>query len=379
VSSRGVVFLWAWVLICTAAVASDFYVAANGKDEWTGRRPAPNTANTDGPFATLTRAREAVRRARAAAPLEAVTVHVRGGFYGVTETLHLGPDDSGTEAAPVTWRAYQNEKPVLIGGRRITGFVPHRGKVLKADVGAQGFRSVYFRQLFMDGRRQILARYPNYDPENPYGGGWAYVDGKPIPIFQDVPNESKRVFQYKPSDTREWSRPEQAEVFVFARYNWWNNICRIARLDKETRMVTLASDASYPIRPGDRYYVQNALAELDSPGEWYLDRESDTLYFWPPSPVENDAVYAPTTRTILQLDKGAAFITIRGFVIECCEGDAVVLMETASCLIAGNTIRNAGDYNGCGVAVNGGTASPATISVKSAVTASSSPAATAKR
>jgi parallel beta-helix repeat protein len=353
--SPSVLFLLACLLVCGAAGASDFYVATDGKDEWTGRVPEPNAAKSDGPFATLTKAREAVRQARVAAPQEGVTVHVRGGLYPLTEALHLGPEDSGIAAAPVVWRAYQKEKPILIGGRRITGFVPHQGQILKADVGAQGFKGVYFRQLVMDGRRQVLARYPNYDPKNPYGGGWAYADGKPIPMYQDVPNESRKIFQYKASDARNWAKPEEAEVFVFARYNWWNNICRIAKLDKETRTVTLLRDASYPIRPGDRYYVQNALEELDAPGEWYLEKESATLYFWPPAPLENAAVYAPTTRTILQFEKGAAFITIRGFVIECCEGDAVVLKETTNCLIAGNTVRNAGDYNGSGVSVNGGT------------------------
>ncbi|MCY3018615.1 MAG: right-handed parallel beta-helix repeat-containing protein [Planctomycetota bacterium] len=342
------------MLACGSSPAAEYYVATDGNDEWSGKLAAPNADKTDGPFATLPRARDEVRKAKAAGQKEAVTVYVRGGIHPIPQTLKLGPEDAGTADAPVVYRAFEAEKPVLIGGRRITGFVPYKDKIAKADVGAQGFQGIYFRQLIMDGKRQHLARYPNYDPQNPYGGGWAYADGKPIPMYQDVPNETKRVLQYKAEDSRTWARPEEGEVFVFARYNWWNNICRIAKVERETRTVTLASDASYPIRPGDRYYVRNLLEELDSPGEWYLDRKDWTLYFWPPAALENAAVYAPTTRTILELGKGAAYIQIRGFTIECCEGTAIALKETSHCLIACNTIRNVGDYNGSGVSVDGG-------------------------
>jgi parallel beta-helix repeat protein len=345
----------ALALAALPAAAMDLYVALDGNDAWTGKRPAPDAAKTDGPFATLARAREAVRQARTAAPAEAVTVHLRGGLYVVATTFKLGPEDSDTADAPVTWRAYLKEKPVLIGGRRIANFTTHRGGILKADVAAQGFKGVAFRQLVMDGKRQVLARYPNFDPKNPYGGGWAYADGKPVPMYQDVPGETRRVFQVKAEDLRSWAKPEEAEIFVFPRYNWWNNICRVAKLEKETRTVTLAQDASYAVRPGDRYYAQNLLEELDAPGEWVLDAPAGTLYFWPPAPVEKAAVYAPTTRTILELAKGTAHVTIRGLTLECCEGTAVVLKETTRCRIAGCTIRNAGDYHGSGVTVDGGT------------------------
>ena len=78
-------------------------------------------------------------------------------------------------------------------------------------------------------------------------------------------------------------RPEEGEVFVFPRYNWWNNIIGIKGIDRDQRLITLGKDASYAIRPGDRYYVENLFEELDAPGEWYLDGREHALYFWPPS------------------------------------------------------------------------------------------------
>ncbi|HPD13346.1 MAG TPA: right-handed parallel beta-helix repeat-containing protein [Planctomycetota bacterium] len=323
------------------------FVATDGNDAWDGSQARP--------FASLERARDELRKRKADQRLPAgATVFVRGGMHFLSRTFTLGLEDSGTAEAPIVYRAYPSERPALIGGKPITGFTPHRGSILKADVNAQGFKGIAFRQLFFNGKRQPLARYPNYDPDNPYGGGWAYADGTFIPMYKDVPGESRRTLHYKEADARAWANPQEGEVFVFPRYNWWNNIVRIASIDREKRLITLAGDCSYPIRPGDRYYVQGLLEELDASGEWYLDAKAGMLYFWPPEPLAGRPVYAPTLRTIIEIGKGAAHIAFQGFTIECCEGTAVVLKDASDCLIAGNTIRNVGDYGGSGVSVSGG-------------------------
>jgi len=324
----------------------DYFVSPNGDDA--------NPGTQQKPFATLARARDEVRKLKAGGPLkEPVTVWVRGGVYALVETLTLAAEDSGTREAPIVYRAFAGERPVIIGGKNITGFVPFKGPILKTDIAAQGLKGVNFRQLFFDGKRMHLARYPNYDPENPYGGGWAYADGTPVSMYQEVANESKRTLRYKEQDARQWERPEEGEVFVFPRYNWWNNIVRIASVDSEKREITLTADCSYAIRPGDRYYVRGLFEELDAPGEWYLDTQSWTLYFYPPSPLAGKNVYAPVLRTIIAMNN-VSHVTFRGFTIECCEGTAVYLRNCNECLIAGNTIRNVGDYNGNGVTVEGG-------------------------
>jgi len=103
-------------------------------------------AGTDGPFATLERARDAVRQLKAAGPLaKPVNVFVRGGLYQLDRTFKLGENDSGTAAAPVSYRAYGAEQPIVIGGKRIVGFTPYKGEILQADVASQGLKDVCFR------------------------------------------------------------------------------------------------------------------------------------------------------------------------------------------------------------------------------------------
>ena len=330
----------------SATAGIEFHVATNGNDSATG--------GADAPFRTLERARDEIRRLKAAGGAWAgATVLVHGGTYYLDRTFALGPQDSGASAAPVIYQAYQNEKPELVGGHPIANFRPYRGNILKADTAAQGITN-YFRQLIFDGRRQWLARYPNFDASDPVGGGWAYVDGKPIEMYEDIRGEAKNMLQYKEKDSGPWLQPGEGEIFVFPRFNWWNNIIRIRNVDRARRQITLSENASYSIRPGDRYYVQNLLAELDAPGEWYLERTNQTLYFWPPSPISEARVCAPTLRTIVEFGPGTANVTFRGFTIEGCEGTAVSLESATNCLIAANTIHDVGDYDGNGVSIEDG-------------------------
>jgi len=330
------------------ASAATFTVATNGNDA--------NPGTKEQPFASLEGARDSVRKLKKSSGLPAggVTIWIRGGTYPLSKTFTLGAEDSGNPESPVVFRSYSGEKVTLTGGRSITGFVPYKDEILKADVGPQGLKGISFRQLFLDGKRQPLARYPNADPANPITGGWAYVDGELVPMYKDIPGEDKRTLHPKASDLHHWSHPEEAEVFIYARYNWWNDIVKVQSVDESSRTISLSKDCSYSIRPNDRYFVQNLLEELDSPGEWFLDKINSTLYFWPPSSLEGKTLSAPALKTLVHLDPGTSDITFRGLNLECCGGTAVEMKRTTNCLIAGCTLRNIGDKGGNAISINGG-------------------------
>jgi hypothetical protein len=338
-----------------AAGAVEIHVAVDGNDAWSGAAARPGAGRTDGPVATIDRARDAARVLRASGtPAGPVTILVGPGTFALPRTLALGPQDSGSPTAPLTIRGAGAGRTILTGGRPVTNFVERPGGVLEADLAAAGLKDARFRQLVFDGRRMPLARHPNFDAANPYGGGWAYADGKRIPMYQDIPGESRRTFQYKEADARPWTRPADGEVWVFPRYNWWNNIVRIASVDAASRTVTLRSDCSYPIRPGDRYFVQGMQEDLDAPGEWWLDATNSVLRFLPPGPLRGRAVHVPAMRTLVELAPGASWIRIEGLVLECCEGTAIVMKETTNCVVAASEIRTVGDYGGSGVSISDG-------------------------
>ena len=329
------------------------YVAPNGNDVAEGSEQAP--------LATLAEARNKIRAVKktGALPEGGAMIFVHGGTYELTDAFRLVAEDSGTSAAPVVYRAFPGEKPVLTGSKCITKFVPHEGAIVKADVAAQGFKDHYFRQLFFNGKRQQLARYPNFDPANPYAGGYAYVDGpllKTWEMYQDKPDDNATTFHYRAKDARTWAHPELGEVSIFPRYNWMNEIVPIAAVDRAARTIQLSRGVGYKaIRPYDRYYVRNLLEELDAPGEWYLDKQTWTLYFLPPEPSKPDSVRAAMTENLVEIGPNASWITVQGFTMEDCDGAAVTVRGSENCVIAGNTIRNvSGRFGPAAVEIQGG-------------------------
>src|SRR5262245_2158593 len=104
-------------LVADPPVQADFVVATTGGDD--------NPGTLAKPFATLVRARDAVRKLNAGGP---VTVLVRGGTYVLKQTLVFGPEDSGTQQRRIVYAAYPDETPVLSGGREIRGWKPGEGK-----------------------------------------------------------------------------------------------------------------------------------------------------------------------------------------------------------------------------------------------------------
>src|SRR6476620_717073 len=105
------------VLLLAMAVAAfardsdtaDFFVSPSGNDNWSGKRAKPDAG--DGPFATLRRARDAVRvLLTTRTERQPVRVVLRGGTYYLNAPVEFGPEDSGTEIAPVIYAAAPNEQ-----------------------------------------------------------------------------------------------------------------------------------------------------------------------------------------------------------------------------------------------------------------------------
>jgi hypothetical protein len=209
----------------------------------------------------------------------AIRVLVRGGKYYLNETLVFNPEDSGVQGFPVTYAAYPGEKPVLSGGRKITGWQPYKGRIVQCSVAEAKAGKWKFSQLFCDGQRQVRARYPNADPQRPWHAGWLPVEGPAEP-------ESFVAFKYKAGGLpRHWAKPTQGDVFMIMDWGY-STITPIKNIDEQRRSITMTSGVRnfdrppwiFPGSPGAfrshfgcfipfRFFVENLLEELDQPGE----------------------------------------------------------------------------------------------------------------
>ncbi len=148
------------VLLCSFTPRSTaeeiaLYVSTEGDDSWAG--------GIDRPFATIEKARDAIRAIKKEGPLTTpVTVYIRGGLYELEETIVFTLEDSGTRACPITYTAYKNEEPIISGGRSITGpWTDYKGEIKVCTIPAVTEGKWSFRQLFLNGERQARARFSN--------------------------------------------------------------------------------------------------------------------------------------------------------------------------------------------------------------------------
>ena len=88
----------------------------DGAGHGSGALPAPNEARTDGPFATIARARDAVRQEKRTVAKKDFVVLFRGGIYRLAETVVFSLDDAAPQGGTITYAAYRDEQPILSSG-----------------------------------------------------------------------------------------------------------------------------------------------------------------------------------------------------------------------------------------------------------------------
>lgn len=343
------------VPLCGVSLAAEFHVSPSGSDD------APGTA--DAPFLTLNKARVAAQTLRKTRPSETMILLLHPGLHTVRDTVAFKPEDAGTADAPLRILARPDPaapdaRPVLIGGVTVTGWQKAdfngRADVFVADLAPLALAAP-FRQVYLNGRRLTWARYPNENPDLPYSGGWAYVDGKRPPMYQDIEGERTDTVVLRPADARPWARPQDGEVCIFPRYNWWNRIEKITAYDPQTRTLTLAKPMQYAARPEDRFCVMGMREELDVPGEWYQDVENQKLYLIPPpgADLARDTVTVPTVNDILTFNK-THHVLVRGIEFTCAEQHALRFNDCDHAAVEKCAIHDLGYFHGSAIALNGG-------------------------
>jgi len=374
--------LIAFCIALSGLHAAELYVAPGGSDVWTGQLAAPNAARTDGPLASLTRARDLARAVRQGRPGEPVTITLRGGAYPMGETLTLRAEDSGTAQAPVTWRAMPGETVRLVGGVPLTRWEPvsdpaivrrldatARGKVRQADLKALGVTdygqigpaSGKRAELFCGGRYMSLARYPNdgwlriasvpQEGELKFAGDFRNTE--PTRIGGKIAGKHYGRFCYSGDRPSRWQDPSDLWVHGYWVWDYQDQYHHVQRLDTATKEVWPEPPYHfYGYHENARYHFLNVLEELDEPGEWYLDRGTGWLYFWPPAHgAEQDATFAVLGTPLVVLDD-VSHLQWCGMTLEAGRAGGIAVRGGDHVTIAGCTLRNLADT---AIAVTGGT------------------------
>jgi hypothetical protein len=331
----------------------EFFVSPQGNDAHPGTKAQP--------FRTLDAARDAVRQSDRD---QERIVWLRGGVHELTRPFPLTAEDSASPGKPVVYRAFKGEKVRIAGGRQITGWksvadeailrrlVPDaRSRVLQADlksIGIEAYGTVKGGGLefFFDDKPMTLARWPNE--------GFVKIVGLVEPGTVNVrgtKGSKTGKFMYAGDRPKRWLQESDLWVHGYWFWDWSDERHKVESVDIEKRTVSVVPPYHrYGYRVGQWFYGMNILAELDAPGEWYLDRDTDILYFWPPTAIENGRAMVSVSDTLISMT-GVSDVTIEGVILEACRGTAIVMSNCTRTKIAECILRNLG---GKAVQIDGG-------------------------
>ncbi|MBZ5719922.1 MAG: right-handed parallel beta-helix repeat-containing protein [Acidobacteriia bacterium] len=246
-------------------------MATDGNDNWSGTLDTVN--GSDGPFATLDRARKAIQASHGSAH----TVMIRAGNYSLSAPVLFTAADSGTASNPIIYENYPCEVPVISGGKPITGWTNPSGNVWTAQLSSSSYQN--FEGLFFNGQRRDRPRTttpttylrnvgPVYSGTQSsscsanVGGRWECFD-RFVFANTDVASSyhSMALGDVEILDFEKWTMSRMRLKSV-------DTANHIAYLTGPTRQV----DGNFGFLAGHRYLIENVKEALSQPGQWYLDR-----------------------------------------------------------------------------------------------------------
>lgn len=358
-----------------------FYISSTGNDS--------NNGNKDYPFKTLKGCQNAIRTLIKESKLDkgTITIYLKEGTYYLNEAFVLDNNDFINNNVSITYKPYKNDNVTITGAvelksnefKKITDkdllsdFVNKEASknILQYDLKKAG---IYYGstmkditkapELFFNDKPMTLSRWPNE--------GFLTVDKV---IYNPQQNEKKGfIFRDKEDHISKWKYPMDIWMFGYWCYDWADSTVKVKSIDIVNATIESDSNATYGISDNQRYYFLNILQEVDTPGEYYIDREKGILYFYPPISVKNAKIQLSQLNEAFIKITDLSNITFQDISFEGSRGtgivvtnsnnikidkcifrnisqNAVTINEGENCGVTNSTIYNTGTG---GIVLNGG-------------------------
>ena len=292
-------------LVVDTSDVLNYYVSPTGSD-------ISGDGTKANPWQTITMARDTLQNLNSQSG--DIHVYLRGGRYFITNTIAFTTADSGMNGYYITYQSYPGETAIIDGGRQVTGWTQVPGKPYwVASVPTNAGFADYFRQLYVNGVRAERARSDwingskyvwtngatfNYSTAstgltNVYGIAFALSSG--LKNYSNVSDlRLLHIYHFK--------MDEFPVLSIITNSGW---------IDVQLQQPYLQTRYDYPT-PGyldatSPWMIVNAFEELDEPGEWYLNRATDQVYYYPNSfeDMTTAVVYAPVVEDLMNLSGDA--------------------------------------------------------------------------
>jgi hypothetical protein len=334
----------------TACGQTLIHVSPVGNDSQPGTKAAP--------LATLAGARDRLRTLDKADP---ITVVFAEGTYQFARSVKFAKQDSGAAEARITYKAADGAKVRFVGGVEVTDWKPVTDEAVLKRLAPEARKHIRVADLKAQGLTD-LGKLPVYGFGMKGGPVEAELSFGSSPLtLARWPNEGfaravKKIdLEHVELDTdrmARWAGEQDPWIFAYWHHNWAELYEPIVGMAPAKRMIERSADIEpkYGITAKNvRWYALNLLSELDTAGEYYIDRTHGRAYLWPPKGT-GPASLSQATGFIGA--EALAHVTFQGITMQACRGTAIQCNGGADVQVVGCTIRNVG---GRAVSMNGGT------------------------
>ncbi len=324
------------------------YVSPNGNDH--------NQGTINAPVQTFEKSIKMVSRARTESPGSPVVVYFREGKYAVKETIVIPSSCSGTENAPVIFKSYQNEEPVFTGGIRVTQWEKVHDKGIRKIVAKEAYLHIYVTDLKENGitnfgdiikeyKRpdlyfnnvvQTIARWPNKGFAK---SGEAVGKTAIPPRWNGASGTAEGIFKYTDKRIDKWKQEKDPRLFGYWFWDWANGYSKIEKIDVDSSTIYLPKPyCRFGYKHGFSFYGTNLLCELDTIGEYFIDRELGRLYWYAPENVnpnskENELIYSDLISKFMLSVNDCEYVSVDGLTFYETRGNCIAVNNGRNCVI----------------------------------------------
>ena len=241
-------FIFVWPV--SALSQSNFYVSPGGADS--------NPGTSTQPFATINRALTAARKTSGP-----VFIKLFGGTYHLNQPIVFTPTDSRKEGETLTLTNVETQKAIISGGAVLNNlkWKEYKNGIWQTKIN----KALIFDELIVNGQLQRMARYPDYDPSARFLGGTA----------TDAIAKER---------VAHWKAPAGGYVHALHRFEWGDFHYIIKEVNSQGELSLEGgwqNNRRMGMHPKHRF-VENIFEELDAVNEWFYDKVSNILYYFPP-------------------------------------------------------------------------------------------------
>jgi Right handed beta helix region len=335
----------------TLSCGTTIYVSPSGNDAWTGKSSVIGAPN--GPVATLQGAQNIIRAMNGVFPKGCVLVSLLGGTYYQASSFALTSSDSGTLSSPIIYQAFNPAAVSVSGAKLLSGFTTTtdptiltrlpaaaRGNVVQADLTAAGISAGTLTKRGYDTDSAIVTS----PAELVWNGQVMQLARWPATRFTNIVSSTDTThFVFGGTPDMSWASEPDIWAHGYWTYGWAPE-----RLPVTVSANSAVLEASYlyittTVNSPVGVYFENILAELRVPGQYYIDRTTYILYFWPPTS-SGVAEMTQLVNPIVDIN-GASNISFDGITFENVRGGkSINVANSTNVLIKNSVIRNTGGH-----------------------------------